>query len=339
MMFKPLHNALLKWYTTSGRTDLSIRHLSGPNAPYEVYISEIMSQQTQISVVLDKFYPPFLQALPTLKALADAKLEQVLLLWQGLGYYARAKNLHKSAQICCEKHGGQLPNDYEALLALPGIGAYSASAILCFGFRQAVGVVDANVARVLLRLFALEPKSPNLAKLLQVKALEFLNLENPFDHNQALIDLGALICTPTNPACLLCPLQRGCKGKHDLMRFSVAKKPPSTPITKHYGVCVQDNFLYLTCAKSGLYAHLHQFPLLKEQEHTRLPLLAQVRHSYTKYRLSAKIYQATLEDLDPTDLVKIPLQDFKYTPTSALSLKIVRALPSLKLGANQSLDS
>ncbi|CRF49860.1 A/G-specific adenine glycosylase [Helicobacter heilmannii] len=325
-MFKPHHTALLEWYATSGRIDLPIRHLKGPNAPYEVYVSEIMSQQTQIGVVLEKFYPPFLQALPTLRALAEAKLEQVLLLWQGLGYYARAKNLHKSAQICCELHGGELPNDHQALLALPGVGAYSASAILCFGFKQAVGVVDANVARVLLRLFALEPKSPNLAKLLQEKALEFLNQDNPFDHNQALIDLGALVCTPANPACLLCPLQQACKGKQDLARFSVAKKPPSTPITKHYGVCIQEGFLYLTYAKKGLYANLHQFPLLKEQGATYLPLLAQVRHSYTKYRLSAKIHQALLEDLDPTDLVKIPLQDLKHTPKSALSLKIMRAL-------------
>ncbi|BCZ18026.1 A/G-specific adenine glycosylase MutY [Helicobacter sp. NHP19-003] len=329
-MFEPHHNALLKWYATSGRIDLPIRHLKGANAPYEVYVSEIMSQQTQIGVVLDKFYPPFLKAMPTLKALARAKLEQVLLLWQGLGYYARAKNLHKSAQICCEKHGGQLPNDYQALRALPGVGDYTANAILCFGYKQAVGVVDANVSRVLLRLFALDPKSPNLAKLLQAKALEFLNLDNPFDHNQALIDLGALVCTPANPACLLCPLQQACKGKHDLKSFSVAKKPPSTPITKHYGVCLQGGFLYLSCAKKGLYAHLHQIPLLKEQEQIHLPLLAQVRHSYTKYRLSAKIYEATLADLDPTDLVKIPLKDFKNTPKSALSLKIMDALPHLK---------
>ncbi|BCZ19734.1 A/G-specific adenine glycosylase MutY [Helicobacter sp. NHP19-012] len=330
-MFKPHHTALLKWYATSGRTDLPIRHLKGENAPYEVYVSEIMSQQTQIGVVLDKFYPPFLKAMPTLKDLAQAKLEQVLLLWQGLGYYARAKNLHKSAKICCELHGGELPNDYNALRALPGVGDYTANAILCFGYKQAVGVVDANVARVLLRLFGIDPKSPNLAKLLQVKALEFLNQENPFDHNQALIDLGALVCTPANPACLLCPLQQACKGKHNLTRFSVAKKPPSTPITKHYGVCVQEGFLYLTCAKKGLYAHLHQFPLLKEQEHINLPLLAQVRHSYTKYRLSAKIYQATLADLDPTNLVKIPLQDFKHTPKSSLSLKIMHTLPILNL--------
>ncbi|MGL2821880.1 adenine-specific DNA glycosylase, partial [Helicobacter pylori] len=107
-----LHNALLKWYEECGRKDLPFRNLKGINAPYEVYISEVMSQQTQINTVIERFYSPFLEAFPTLKDLANAQLEEVLLLWRGLGYYSRAKNLKKSAEICVKEHNSQLPNDY-----------------------------------------------------------------------------------------------------------------------------------------------------------------------------------------------------------------------------------
>ncbi|BCD47065.1 A/G-specific adenine glycosylase MutY [Helicobacter suis] len=319
---KVLQEALLVWYQAHGRKSMLIRNLTGPNAPYEIYVSEIMSQQTRIEVVLDKFYLPFLQAFPTLIDLANAPLDRVLLLWKGLGYYARAKNLHKSAQICCQKYGGCLPSNYTDLLALPGIGAYSASAILCFGFRQNVGVLDTNVSRVLLRLFGLDLKSKNLKTLLQDKARAFVNPTNSFDHNQALIDLGSLICTP-KPSCHICPLSFSCCGKENIERFSVVKKTPSIPITKHYGVCVETKNLYLTYTQKGLYAHLYQFPLLKEQDLIPLPLLGSVRHSYTKYRVQVWLYQATLEDLQPENLVIVALASLKQLPMSSLGAKIV----------------
>ncbi len=169
-----------------------------------------MSQQTQINTVIERFYSPFLEAFPTLKELANAQLEEVLLLWRGLGYYSRAKNLKKSAEICVKEHNSQLPNDYQSLLKLPGIGAYTANAILCFGFRGKSACVDANIKRVLLRLFGLDPNIT--AKDLQIKANDFLNLNESFNHNQALIDLGALICSP-KPKCALCPLNPYCLGK------------------------------------------------------------------------------------------------------------------------------
>ncbi|WP_104637915.1 A/G-specific adenine glycosylase [Helicobacter bizzozeronii] len=321
-MIPALQDALLKWYPLYGRIDMPIRHLSGENAPYEIYISEIMSAQTQINVVLDKFYYPFLQAFPTLKHLAQAPLEQVLILWKGLGYYARAKNLHKAAQICMVEHGGLLPQDYKALCALPGIGAYSAGAILCFGFRQAVGVVDANVSRVLLRLFGMDISSQSLKADLQNQANAFVNLTNPFDHNQALIDLGALICTPKNPQCHLCPLHFACQGQNNIERFSVPKKTPSIALTQHYGVCVDQGGLYLSLPPKGLYAGLYQFPLLKEQDLVTLPFIGSIKHSYTKYRLQIKLYQARLHDLVPTNLKKIPLSQFDQIPISSMTAKI-----------------
>ncbi|WP_205589506.1 A/G-specific adenine glycosylase [Helicobacter labacensis] len=316
-----LQEALLKWYAKHGRKDMPIRHLSGPNAPYQIYVSEIMSQQTQISVVLEKYLPPFLQAFPTLSDLASAPLDRVLRLWQGLGYYTRARNLHKSAQICCDKYGAQLPQDYAALRALPGVGAYSAHAILCFGFRWAVGVVDANVARVLLRLFGIAPKTPKLSSILQEHANAFVNLANPFDHNQALIDLGALVCTKT-PKCHLCPLSVACQGKNAPERFSLNKKTPNIPLTLHYGLCVQNTGLYMCYSTQGLYAYLYQFPLLNHQELVTLPLLGSVQHSYTKYRVQALLYQAQLQDLQPEGLVLLNLNALDAYPTSALGAKL-----------------
>ncbi|MFC3848146.1 A/G-specific adenine glycosylase [Helicobacter baculiformis] len=320
--FLELQEALLKWYARHGRRDMPIRHLSGPHAPYQIYISEIMSQQTQISVVLERYFNPFLQAFPTLSALASAPLDRVLCLWRGLGYYARARNLHKSAQICCDTYGGQLPRNYAQLRALPGVGAYSARAILCFGFGQAVGVVDANVARVLLRLFAISPTQPKLASILQEHADMFVNLLNPFDHNQALIDLGALVCTK-EPRCHTCPLNFACQGKSMLEKFSARKKVPSIPLNLHCGVCLKDSKLYLSRATEGLYAHLYQFPLLKNQELVTLPLLGSVKHSYTKYRVQAMLYHANLTDLQQEGLEVIALDDLENTPMSALSMKLL----------------
>ncbi|WP_104579012.1 A/G-specific adenine glycosylase [Helicobacter felis] len=317
------HEALLEWYECYGRKSMPIRHLHGPNAPYEVYISEIMSQQTQIGVVLERFFDPFLKAFPTLKALALAPLDQVLLLWKGLGYYTRAKNLHKSAQICAQLYGGKLPKDYRLLRALPGVGDYSARAVLCFGFREAVGVVDANVARVLLRFFAITPKQKGLASLLQSKADAWLNTNNPFDHNQALIDLGALVCTKT-PQCHLCPLSFACQGKNNIQEFSLVKKTPSVPLSLLCGICVQEGHIYLSYKDEGLYAHLYQIPLLKNQEITPLPYLGQVRHSYTKYRVRAQVYQASVQDLQEAHLQRIALDQLKNTPISALTAKILK---------------
>lgn len=216
-----LHNALLKWYEEFGRKGLPFRNLKGVNAPYEVYISEVMSQQTQISTVIERFYSPFLKAFPTLKDLANAPLEEVLLLWRGLGYYLRAKNLKKSAEICVKEHNSQLPNDYQSLLKLPGIGTYTANAILCFGFREKSACVDANIKRALLRLFGLDPNTT--AKDLQIKANDFLNLNESFNHNQALIDLGALICSP-KPKCAICPLNPYCLGKNNPEKHTLKKK-------------------------------------------------------------------------------------------------------------------
>lgn len=164
-VLKQIHENILDWYELNGRKDLPWRNLNGENAPYEVYISEIMLQQTQVKTVLDRYYYPFLQKFPTLYSLSIAKIEDVLLLWRGLGYYSRARNLLESARICKTR----LPDNINELKKLPGIGEYTAGAIACFGFNQAVSFVDGNIKRVLLRFFALEnPKEKELQKYAQI---------------------------------------------------------------------------------------------------------------------------------------------------------------------------
>lgn len=215
------HKQILNWYQQYGRSTLPWRNLKGENAPYGVYVSEIMLQQTQVKRVLESYYAPFLRAFPTLEALALAKSESVLKMWEGLGYYSRARNMQKCAQICCEKFNAALPRTYAELISLPGIGAYTAGAILCFGFGQSVSFVDGNIRRVLCRIFALEsPKEPLLDEL----AALLLDSTRSFDYNQALLDVGAMICTPKNPACLLCPVRNVCKGQTNPTLYPTPKK-------------------------------------------------------------------------------------------------------------------
>ena len=182
--FKLSQNKLQEWYVNHGRHDLPWRNTDNM---YHIYLSEIMLQQTQVSRVLEEYYPQFLEKYPTLMSLASAPQEDVLSAWSGLGYYSRARNLHKTAIACPES----LPKTQEELMKLPGIGRYTASAICSFGHEQNIPVVDTNIARVIKRFFSLlEPKEVTLWS----HAKEFVNNNESRHHNLALMDLGSLVC-------------------------------------------------------------------------------------------------------------------------------------------------
>jgi len=204
-----IQNRLLAW------SHAHRRHLPwrGERDPYRVWVSEVMLQQTQVEAVIP-YYHRFLARFPTLRSLAEADLDEVLKVWEGLGYYARARNLHRAARRVMEHHGGQLPADREALLALPGIGPYTVGAVLSLAFGQDAAVLDGNVRRVLSRLFAIDGDPRSAATRQQLwnlaKALLPLGQAGPF--NQALMDLGATVCTPRAPYCADCPLSEGCQG-------------------------------------------------------------------------------------------------------------------------------
>ena len=201
---------LLAWFDTHAR-DLPWRRSADP---YRIWISEVMLQQTRVTAVLD-YYARFLGLFPSVVALAQAAEPDVLAAWSGLGYYRRAKLMHKAAQVLVQEHQGVLPRTAEELRELPGIGEYTSSAIASIAYGEPVALVDGNVERVLLRVFPEEGK-PTRAKGLRDRAATLLDTQRPGDFNQAMMELGAMICLPQRPLCLQCPVQPFCatRGEH-----------------------------------------------------------------------------------------------------------------------------
>jgi A/G-specific adenine glycosylase len=205
---EPVADLLLAWFDRCGRHDLPWQH---PRTPYRAWLSEIMLQQTQVQVVVP-YFERFVAALPDVAALAAAPLDQVLALWSGLGYYARARNLHAAARACVARHGGELPRDFDALLALPGIGRSTAGAILAQAWGERFAILDGNVKRVLARLHGIEgwPGTPANEKAMWALAQAQLPDSRMADYTQAQMDFGATLCTRFDPACVVCPLQHAC---------------------------------------------------------------------------------------------------------------------------------
>lgn len=199
---------ILAWFDRHGRKNLPWQK---PRTPYRVWLSEIMLQQTQVQTVI-AYFQRFIKRFPTVKALASAEIDEVLALWSGLGYYARARNLYRCAQLIMSEHQGKFPSDLTALQALPGIGRSTAGAIITLGFKQPAPILDGNVKRVLCRFHAIAgwPGLPAIAQRLWEWAEKYLPRTRNDDYTQALMDLGALVCTRSQPQCTLCPLRSHC---------------------------------------------------------------------------------------------------------------------------------
>jgi A/G-specific adenine glycosylase len=203
---------LLDWYDRHRRT-LPWRAPAGERAvPYLVWLSEIMLQQTTVATVGDYFHR-FVKRWPTVEALAAAPIDEVLSAWAGLGYYARAHNLHACARAVQERHGGVFPCSEEELLALPGIGRYTAAAIRAIAFDEPASAVDGNVERVIARLFAIETPLPDAKAEINLQAAALVPAQRAGDYAQAMMDLGATVCTPRGPRCVICPLMAGCEAR------------------------------------------------------------------------------------------------------------------------------
>jgi A/G-specific adenine glycosylase len=201
---------LLDWFRQFQR-DLPWRRT---NDPYRIWLSEIMLQQTRVAAAIP-YYERFVERFPDIQTLAAAPQEEVLRLWSGLGYYSRARNMQKAAQQITAKHGGQFPKDPNQVLVLPGIGNYTAAAILSIAFGEKFAVLDGNVARVLARLGAVrgDLRASQRWQKLQASADGYLDPESPGDWNQAMMELGATLCTPKSPQCLLCPVTQFCESR------------------------------------------------------------------------------------------------------------------------------
>ncbi|MBF0159189.1 MAG: A/G-specific adenine glycosylase [Magnetococcales bacterium] len=209
MAESPLSQLLLEFYDQNGRfLPWRNRH-----DPYAIWISEVMLQQTGVAAVIP-YYDRFMQVFPTLQSLAQASLEQVLFHWQGLGYYQRARRLHQTAQIVVEQHGGILPQQLDQLMALPGIGRNTACAILAIAFNHPYAILDGNVKRVLTRLMAIDsPLDHATTRRLWQLAQQMTSPQRPGDYAQAIMDLGATLCTPRQPQCQRCPWQDPCQAR------------------------------------------------------------------------------------------------------------------------------
>lgn len=225
-MAHPLTEALLAWYRHNARS-LPWR---GTRDPYAIWVSEVMLQQTRVEAVLP-YYKRWMERFPTVEVLAGAALDEVLAVWEGLGYYSRARNLHRASRLIVEQHGGAVPATIEGLGRLPGIGRYTAAAIAAIAFDADTLALDGNLRRVLARLFDLDedPRTPGGERRIRSQAVELLPPGRASVFNQALMDLGSLICTPRSPVCGRCPLPAGClafqRGVQEQRPIRPARRP------------------------------------------------------------------------------------------------------------------
>lgn len=300
---------LLAWYDRHARV-LPWRARRGERQdPYRVWLSEIMLQQTTVKTV-GPYYAKFLAQWPTVTALAEARLDDVLRAWAGLGYYARARNLHACAMAVVQRHGGVFPDTLEALRALPGIGDYTASAVAAIAFDAGAVPVDGNVERVVTRLFAVEEELPAAKPRIKELALSLLPATRSGDFAQALMDLGATICTPKKPACALCPWNNdACVARTLGTQETFPRKAPKREGKLRRGAAfvalrADGHILLRTRADKGLLAKMtevpgsawtHDFDLASAAEDAplkadwkRLPGL--VRHVFTHFPLELTVF-------------------------------------------------
>ena len=292
---------LLAWHASSGRHDLPWQH---PREPYRVWLSEIMLQQTQVQTVIP-YFERFVRELPTLAALAEADEDRVVALWAGLGYYARARNLHKAARTCVAEHGGELPREFEALAALPGIGRSTAGAILAQAHGLRFPILDGNVKRVLCRFHGVEgwPGSTAVEKRLWEFAESHLPEAQLADYTQAIMDFGATLCTRSDPSCVLCPLQKDCVALQEGRIAELPESRPGKPLPERRTLMLllrdrEDRVLLVRRPPSGVWSGMWSLPEVADHDEARafvanasgvdfednvpLPL---IEHTFSHYRL------------------------------------------------------
>jgi len=281
-MYKKAHDQLFQWYLLNGRHDLPWRNTDDA---YKIWVSEIMLQQTQVKTVLERFYFPFIKKFPSLNDLACASEDQVLKMWEGLGYYTRARNLHKTAKLSKE----HLPLTVNELIQLPGIGQSTAHAIAAFAYKTPVPIMDANVRRILFRLFALKKATD---KELWQKAHDFFDAARPYDFNQAMMDLGATVCTSKTPLCPQCPFHEICKAVSDPLAYPQKKVKKRTPVRKKHIIIHQHRGKFaLKQRKTRFLNGLWGFnEYSNDQEITVTRTLGEISHTYSHFKLKAQVH-------------------------------------------------
>ena len=344
---------LFAFYTEQGRHTLPWRH---NRTPYRVWVSEVMLQQTGVLTVIP-YYQRFMEHFPTIQALAQASLEEVLLYWQGLGYYQRARHLHKTAGIVVKHYAGHLPEQYDQLLNLPGIGVNTAAAILAIAFNQPHTIIDGNVQRVMARLTAGE-------KPIQQKIARWLTApDQPGKYAQAIMDLGATVCLPRQPRCLNCPWLSGCQAyaQGEPERYPVKKNHLEKPRWQQASILLfgKENQLLLVKRKErGLLAGLWepiatpmatQLPVEIKTEinaffHLQIDQLqnlpAPIHHTFTHFHLTVWPYTARWIAGEPQLKTHVAYRwvnsaEIEALPISTLHRKIIRCIAPSILSPNE----
>lgn len=347
-----LSDLLLRWYDTHRRA-LPWRET---HDPYRIWVSEVMLQQTQVRTVIP-YYEAFLARFPSLADLAMASLDEVLRVWEGLGYYARARNLHAAARRIMAEHGGQMPACYAALRRLPGMGDYIAGAIASIAFGECVPAVDANARRVLIRLYAIpeEATRPATLRRLRAYAQALLPCDRPGDFNQALMELGAMVCTPQSPRCGECPWRAACRAYALGIQETLPRRRTRTPlphVTVTAGVIrgADGRVLIAQRRPDAMLGGLWEFPGGKCQDGETLAEclcrevreelgitiavehpLTTLRHSYTHFRITLHVFACRLVAGEPQALACADwrwaaLEELAAYAFPATDRKIVRLL-------------
>lgn len=310
---------LIRWYRSNKRP-LPWRETDDP---YKIWLSEIILQQTRVAQGFP-YYVKFLDAFPDVFSFANAELDDILHLWQGLGYYSRARNMHQAAKQVAFDMNGRFPADFSGLIAIKGIGEYTASAIASFAFNKPEAVVDGNVVRVLSRLFAIDTpfNTAEGKKIFRETAFSILNTEDPASHNQAIMEFGALQCVPANPDCISCPLQNSCiafkEGK--VKQFPVRwKKTKQRKRDFTYYVVTDRKSIYIK-KRTGkdIWEGLYEFPL-REGDMDSLMFSEQEFHTgkkaKAKHVLSHQVINCTFQEVQVPELpensefLKVPVDE------------------------------
>jgi len=327
---KAMNAALLAWYDANARVmpwrvPPANRAAGRRPDPYAVWLSEVMLQQTTVAAVTG-YYLRFIARWPDVQALAAARDSEVMGEWAGLGYYARARNLLKCARVVCTAHGGVFPDTYAGLIALPGIGPYTAAAIAAIAFDRAETVVDGNVERVMARLFNIATPLPAAKPELKVKATDLTPDQRPGDYAQAVMDLGATICTVRNPACGICPLHDDCGAYRAATAPDLPKRTAKKPKPTRRGIVylardAQGAWLLQRRPDKGLLGGMLGWPTTDwsgapchnppfEANWKALP--DEVRHTFTHFHLILTVKIATHPvSAAPAGLILLPDQAFR----------------------------
>ena len=330
--------ALLDWFDQHGRHDLPWQVADDP---YKVWVSEIMLQQTQVKTVL-QYFDRFITRFPTVDDLGTATWEDVAPYWAGLGYYARARNLHKAAGMV--KRDGRFPETLEQWIALPGIGRSTAGALMSLGLRQYGVIMDGNVKRVLSRFFAIEDdlSKPVHERELWALAESLCPVERNHDYTQAIMDLGATICTPKKPLCLYCPMQQHCKahqqGIENELPFKKAKKPVPIRTADVMLIRSKEQWFWQQRNTQGLWGGLWCLPILDNSKALQAMIQQfglkqisdklQISHSFTHFTWLLNIQMFHVEQ-DQMEYIMAELQGQWLTPLEAIERGIPTAMKKL----------